>query len=780
MESYHNNTISSNTQIYYINMFKIIAIRPLKGCAPHIRKCLKEDVFYYLCNDYRIDLEMGLVRRKSPNIEPLSDSFFLNSPKVNISAIVGKNGDGKSSIIELLLRMINNCSVTNDLAAETDSLRWVNGVRAELFYIVNDVLYKLEEKDEKEGCVVYEVADLKDQEQKEWPLIFSKRVDLKKDRDSFFFTLVSNYSHYAYNTRDFKKEWVVTGKEECDDEKCWLHYIFHKNDGYLAPLTLHPFRFEGNIEVNREKDLAKQRLLYIFINADDPDKNNSSLRRVNNKDADTLVLWEDECKLQKKAIIDFFTVNRKNDMLGFVLSQVDKAYQGLQKENDIEYERLVDTVLPYFYEEVLDEVLNRNAGFKAFVGKVIGWLKKYHKDSLPSYSDIEKVYNMTENLVDAFPKLNLISKIQLNEYIKKYKGIWGVNAMQLARLDTIYRIFQLTGYDPSLLVKDYKSLPQKDKCKLYEVYKIWSILSKYPQFKHIFSKEEQSLKITEASPELEVYYKSLIDDKHSHITRKLRQVSNYVQEGFEGGDIYERLGVWDEEKNQLRVNLNKLKEHYGGRVISLDQLPPAIYKWDILLKKVGRNVADIEFDSLSSGEKQMLNSTSAIIYHLQNLTATSLMHYKNINVVLEELELYYHPEYQRRMVSLLLNQISRAGLNDIENVNIILVTHSPFIISDIPKSQVLFLEKGTPTYSMQENTFGANIHSLLKNGFFLPNLPMGEFAYEKINELFRKMNEGDIKGDEFKDLFNQIMLVGEPYLRSQLLKMFRELKELVN
>ena len=227
------------------------------------------------------------------------------------------------------------------------------------------------------------------------------------------------------------------------------------------------------------------------------------------------------------------------------------------------------------------------------------------------------------------------------------------------------------------------------------------------------------------------------------------------------------------------MSLRRLREHYGDKNVALDRLPPAMYEWDLLFKKVGGNEADISLDSFSSGEKQLLNSTSAIIYHLQNLTATAITHYRNVNIILEEIELYYHPDYQRKLIWQLLNQIDRADIPEIDSINILFVTHSPFILSDVPKSQVMFLEDGMLRNTMRENTFGANIHSLLKNGFFLPNLPMGEFAYEKINELFRKLNEGDF-GNEYQDLYQQILLVGEPYLRSQLLVMYKDYKGLVD
>ncbi|OAV66516.1 hypothetical protein Barb6_02583 [Bacteroidales bacterium Barb6] len=71
---------------------------------------------------------------------------------------------------------------------------------------------------------------------------------------------------------------------------------------------------------------------------------------------------------------------------------------------------------------------------------------------------------------------------------------------------------------------------------------------------------------------------------------------------------------------------------------------------------------------------------------------------------------------------------------------------------------------------MQEDTFGANIHSLFQNAFFL-NGTIGDFAKQKINTMFIKLHKGDI-GD---NLYEEIKLVSEPFIRSQLLKLYKEL-----
>ena len=136
-----------------------------------------------------------------------------------------------------------------------------------------------------------------------------------------------------------------------------------------------------------------------------------------------------------------------------------------------------------------------------------------------------------------------------------------------------------------------------------------------------------------------------------------------------------------------------------------------------------------------------------------------------------------HLIFRKIVFSQLLDLIKRAKLGNIKNVNIVFVTHSPFILSDVPKCNVLFLKDGMPKDIMQENTFGANIHSLLKNGFFMPNLPIGEFAYEKINKLFGKLNSGNFNPEtDLDDIYQEILLVGEPFLRNQLLMLYNSFK----
>ena len=159
-----------------------------------------------------------------------------------------------------------------------------------------------------------------------------------------------------------------------------------------------------------------------------------------------------------------------------------------------------------------------------------------------------------------------------------------------------------------------------------------------------------------------------------------------------------------------------------------------------------------------------------------------LIIYSNFNIILDEIELYYHPEQQRSFVSDLLIYLKKIDFSDlykdhIPEINIIFITHSPFILSDIPKQNVLFLDKGKPRDNYKMDTFGANITDLLSDSFFFSEedgnkILMGDFAKNKINEIIKiiKTKDGNRK-NEVKDI---IHLIDEPLLKIKLQEMFFE------
>lgn len=258
----------------------------------------------------------------------------------------------------------------------------------------------------------------------------------------------------------------------------------------------------------------------------------------------------------------------------------------------------------------------------------------------------------------------------------------------------------------------------------------------------------------------------------SHVTLKLRQTLYFILYNRKNKFLNNAFNKNSEEVvsfGEYYESIIQLCQEHSLELIEL--LPPPIFEWDIL---IDRDNHQFHSQYLSSGERQRLYCISSVLYNLRNLDTivADNIQYKHVNLIFEEIELYFHPAYQQGFVKFLLEQVAALNLRYIKAINICFVTHSPFILSDIPKSNVIFLEDGAPIEHMQENTFGANIHALLQHGFLLEGVTMGTFAKDKINHLFQKLN-GGVATD---DMYQEILLVGDSYIRGQLLKLYHDLK----
>lgn len=215
--------------------------------------------------------------------------------------------------------------------------------------------------------------------------------------------------------------------------------------------------------------------------------------------------------------------------------------------------------------------------------------------------------------------------------------------------------------------------------------------------------------------------------------------------------------------------VNNRNNTYFYRPYNIDELlPPPIFHLDFKLYDMNdtKKKYPIQFRNLSSGEKQITYVLSSFYYHLANLDSVSnfgrrikrekkdiiniydkrdvivsTIQYRHVNIIFDEVELYFHPEMQRTFIANLLDGLRQMKFQNLRSIQIMLVTHSPFILSDIPRDNVLFLGKdGYPRLIEDMYTFGANIHSMLKHSFFLYNGSMGEYAQNLIRGIINKIN----------------------------------------
>lgn len=225
----------------------------------------------------------------------------------------------------------------------------------------------------------------------------------------------------------------------------------------------------------------------------------------------------------------------------------------------------------------------------------------------------------------------------------------------------------------------------------------------------------------------------------------------------------------------------------------------------------------LEFDSginSSSGEKAYLDLYSRLYFatkileeEVQSPMSSRDQWPEHIVILIDEGELGFHPQWQREYLHSLLKNIpiifrrvgekTGKGTFNIEhsNIQLIITSHSPMFLSDMPVSNVNFLKKekdesgliSTNLYYGSDSgisqTFGANIHDLLKDKFFLNKGFIGEFAKKWISDFIIFLNFKEDQKEDHSNIAPElnwnrqkskdfISIIGEPILKMKLAEMY--------
>lgn len=211
-------------------------------------------------------------------------------------------------------------------------------------------------------------------------------------------------------------------------------------------------------------------------------------------------------------------------------------------------------------------------------------------------------------------------------------------------------------------------------------------------------------------------------------------------------------------------------------------------KYSYVLKYI-----DIGGLRLASGERALLNFFSWIhlvpfFNYISDDVVKSLR--DNVLLLIDEIDLYCHPLWQQKLLYYLIQEV-KAEYAD-KKVQIIFTTHSPIVLSDMPRSNVIFMKRGenkcmVDAYCEHEETFGANIYKLFDDAFFLGKKgQIGEFAKTKVQFIIDKIKpeirtmDGviypSLTEEEICSLEQQIGLIGEKIIRDKLYEMLYKCK----
>lgn len=182
---------------------------------------------------------------------------------------------------------------------------------------------------------------------------------------------------------------------------------------------------------------------------------------------------------------------------------------------------------------------------------------------------------------------------------------------------------------------------------------------------------------------------------------------------------------------------------------------------------------------LSAGEYEYMQFFSRFLSVLKKEKEMS-----NFLLILDEVDRGLHPEWQRLWFTKFLECLDAISVHyDIElNIQLLMATHSPFMLSDFADENVLKLVRKPDESGFKPNVkcddsstkcFGGNIYDIMKDGFFLES-SIGGFVEKQINKIIIEVKkckkENRNLSKEYVLLINKI---GNPILKSLLLQKIR-------
>lgn len=171
--------------------------------------------------------------------------------------------------------------------------------------------------------------------------------------------------------------------------------------------------------------------------------------------------------------------------------------------------------------------------------------------------------------------------------------------------------------------------------------------------------------------------------------------------------------------------------------------------YQAMIIKKGEQV--IEFSQLSQGEKCYLSLVSDIARRLAiaNPGMDDPLEGEGI-ILIDEVDLHLHPKWQMEIVNKLTSIF--------KNCQFFISTHSPIVLSDIRKHQIITIDNGRKI-DVAFEPYGKPVSSIMNNFFDMP-YQRNMVVAKDIQKAFAAIRNGD--AERFNELFGKLMQIIGP------------------
>ncbi|WP_394773211.1 AAA family ATPase [Flavobacterium sp.] len=272
--------------------------------------------------------------------------------------------------------------------------------------------------------------------------------------------------------------------------------------------------------------------------------------------------------------------------------------------------------------------------------------------------------------------------------------------------------------------------------------------------------------------------------KHINNFYEIKKFYNYVFELF----TTQKISVTEKglffylQKNGIGI-FEELISRYKLVLNSFPNVPISISILDFKPNK-----------KLSTGEKAILDFYASIFEYVSKNIKQDNTNYEYYLLLLDEPELGFHPLWKKKFINaitktfpIIFSKITPKRYDDklkkhIEIrktpiIQIILSTHDALTLSDLPNSNIIYLDKNLDSsfvlqkMNRPQKSFWANITDLLADSFFIEDGLTGDFAKEKIKEVISWLE--DKKNNQNIEYYEKIIqIIDEPIVQRKLAEMY--------
>ncbi len=232
--------------------------------------------------------------------------------------------------------------------------------------------------------------------------------------------------------------------------------------------------------------------------------------------------------------------------------------------------------------------------------------------------------------------------------------------------------------------------------------------------------------------------------------------------------------------------LENLPEHYfkSDRMIEIrcdrgkvdERITELLRQYDAYFKirnnDSGANCIDkimeIKISQMSEGHRAFLDLIAKTVSAIYSINPGD-----SLVLLIDEPDRSLHPELSRRFLDTLLENINRCRDR---KVQLVLTSHSPFIVTDVLPENVYAIEskEGFRKIRHNQDTFATNIYYLLMDSFMLENT-FGEYSYKQLKRIMELLNGNDkIEQEQLEWIKAVIDRIGEKTVKNKMMRLYEK------